>query len=455
MFDPHNLRYTHASERPDGTTHSSGKTSTHWYSKRSIGTLLIAGSAALSLALLGCASASGSDSASANGDGYSNAGHHGHHGGWNHEDEDNNGADDASGGGASENSDEGSDGEVENIGDGSDGDDSDGGGTAEPTAPTEPNKPTAPIDAADPTVPIEPTIPVEPATPTDPIEPATPIEPTVPTEPAAPTVPTVPVAPTVPTVPVAATDPVVSGYPVHTNIIATTFWVGEIFDPNLPDGSQVCSTYDSQWAAHWSGVATDTVPDDADGCAGSPTGGCDGIATFNGDTISGCETEGRTAANDFFPSSATPAENPFYLDLPYDDLNDSTAFDERCEVIPWAAGEANAALCDDGEHSFMKNRWVAITGPNGATCYGQIEDAGPSHDDLYHDKEYVFGSSDAQPVQGQFNNAGMDVSPALNGCLGFSDLDGDGDTVSWQFVDDAQVPDGPWSRIITNSGVNN
>jgi hypothetical protein len=38
-------------------------------------------------------------------------------------------------------------------------------------------------------------------------------------------------------------------------IIATTFWEGEIFDPTVPDGSQVCSTYDSQWDYHWSGVA--------------------------------------------------------------------------------------------------------------------------------------------------------------------------------------------------------
>jgi hypothetical protein len=67
----------------------------------------------------------------------------------------------------------------------------------------------------------------------------------------------------------------------------------------------------------------------------------------------------------------------------------------------------------------MKNRWVAITGPNGSTCYGQVEDAGPSH--------------------GQ--------------CLGFDDLDGDHDKISWHFVDEAGVPDGPFRRIVTTSGV--
>ena len=27
-------------------------------------------------------------------------------------------------------------------------------------------------------------------------------------------------------------------YPWHNNIVATTFWVGEIMDPSAPDGSQ-------------------------------------------------------------------------------------------------------------------------------------------------------------------------------------------------------------------------
>jgi hypothetical protein len=101
----------------------------------------------------------------------------------------------------------------------------------------------------------------------------------------------------------------------------------------------------------------------------------------------------------------------------------------------------------------MKNRWVKLIGPHGSACYGQIEDAGPSHDSLYHDSAYVFGTDNRQPVQGQFNNAGADVSPALNGCLGFSELNGENDQINWQFVDDVAVPAGPWRRIITTSGV--
>jgi hypothetical protein len=248
--------------------------------------------------------------------------------------------------------------------------------------------------------------------------------------------------------------------PLHTNIVATTFWVGEIFNASLSDGSQVCSTYDSKWALHHTGKqlggSTDT------GCGGSPVGGCDGPST--GSTLSSftCTTEKRTAANGYFPTSQpTPLENPFYLDLPFDDINDSVAFKQRCQTIPWAAA-ANAASgtnhCADSNYSYMKNHWVQLTGPNGKTCYGQVEDAGPSSGSLYHDAAYVFGSNDARPANKKFSGdssqgAGTDVSPALNGCLGFADLDGDNDRVSWRFVDRAAVPAGPWLTVETTSQV--
>lgn len=240
-------------------------------------------------------------------------------------------------------------------------------------------------------------------------------------------------------------------YPEHTNIVATTFWVGELFNASLADGSQVCSTYDSNWAYRWSGINKGKVPDTAEGCAGSIIGGCDGVTS--GDK---CLTEARTAVNDYFPTKApTPKENPFYLDLPYDDLNDPIAFKERCTVIPWANDPGYSGNCTNGNFSYMKNRWVKMTGPNGNVCYGQIQDAGPSHGSLYHDKNYVFGTNNAQPVQGQFNNAGADVSPALNGCLGFKELDGSNDKISWSFVDAVDVPNGPWKKIVTTSGVSN
>ncbi|WP_051388636.1 hypothetical protein [Arthrobacter sp. 35W] len=212
-------------------------------------------------------------------------------------------------------------------------------------------------------------------------------------------------------------------YPWHTGIVATTFWVGEIFDPNAADGSQVYSTYDSDWEGSY--------------------GGCDGVMAPD------CQTEARTAANGFKPTAMTPKENPFYLDLPYDDVNDAKAFAERASVIPWAGDTGFAGQEKSRTFSYMKNRWVKVK-MGDSVCYGQIEDAGPGQ---YHDKAYVFGSDDARPVNKNFNSAGMDVSPAMNGCLGFSELDGESDKVDWQFVDFADVPDGPWKDLVTTSGV--
>ncbi len=100
----------------------------------------------------------------------------------------------------------------------------------------------------------------------------------------------------------------------------------------------------------------------------------------------------------------------------------------------------------------MKNQWVRIKGPNGAICYGQIEDAGPGE---YHDATYVFGARDTRPANRRYGGAGMDVSPALNGCLGMHDLNGDTDHLSWQFTSATDVPSGPWTKIVTRSGVVN
>ena len=218
-------------------------------------------------------------------------------------------------------------------------------------------------------------------------------------------------------------------YPVHTAIVSTTFWVGEIFDPSAPDGSQMTSTYDSSWYLHY--------------------GGCDGVNDGTG--VMRCQTERRTAANGFFPRHMVPKQNPFYLDLPFDDLNDSTAFRERTSVIPWANDPGFAGHARDTRFSYMKNRWVQIS-RRGRTCYGQIEDAGPGK---YHDAKYVFGAHNARPANRRYGGAGMDVSPALNGCLAFTELNGESDRVSWRFVDAVDVPPGPWKKLITKQPVVN
>ncbi|HZQ34998.1 MAG TPA: hypothetical protein VFD32_03630, partial [Dehalococcoidia bacterium] len=217
-----------------------------------------------------------------------------------------------------------------------------------------------------------------------------------------------------------AAPPTGGTYPWHTNIVATVFWVGEVFDPSAADGSQVVSAYDDAWQQHY--------------------GGCDG-AVVGGQ----CQTTPTDAANGYFPAQMTPRENPFYLDLPYADFDGDRPRTNRTQVVPWARGQP-----DPGPGvSLMKNRWVKLV-RNGRTCYGQIEDAGPGQ---YDDVAYVFGADDARPRNRRFNGAGMDVSPALRDCLGFQGLDTDENRVDWQFVEAADVPTGPWSRVITTSQV--
>jgi hypothetical protein len=126
-----------------------------------------------------------------------------------------------------------------------------------------------------------------------------------------------------------AVAPAASKYPLHTNVVSTTFWVGEIFNASLADGSQVCSTYNGQWAFQHTGVNAGTTPASASGCPGSIYGGCDGVSSGSGSSFS-CATEARDASNGYFPKNQkAPLENPFYLDLPYDDLNNSVAFQQR------------------------------------------------------------------------------------------------------------------------------
>ena len=171
---------------------------------------------------------------------------------------------------------------------------------------------------------------------------------------------------------------------------------------------------------------------------------CDGV-TGGGD----CQTERRTSGNGYFPTAMSPKENPFYLDLPFDDINNRNAFGMRASVVPWANDAAYRGNLSNQNFSVMKNRWVMLR-KAGRVCYGQIQDAGPG---VYDDAGYVFGSNDQRPANSRYNGAGMDVSPALNGCLGFADLNGDGDRVDWKFVEASDVPAGPWRRIVTTSGV--
>lgn len=254
-----------------------------------------------------------------------------------------------------------------------------------------------------------------------------------------------------------APSPSGRNYTLHTSILATTFWVGEQFQATA-DGSQVCSAYNSQW--QYSFFHLKTGVNNAAGCNGSFTGGCDARVNNANSTCDDTNSVAslRTPANGYFPAGL-PAiyENPFYLDLPYDDYNASTSsettgYSSRCSTIPWANDAGYYGHCTDRNFSYMKNRFVKTTA-NGQTCYGQIEDAGPADsgngNGNYADSNYVFGSKNARPFNQSYNSAGMDISPALGACLGGSfnnDL-----ILNWQFIDTVDVPSGAWKTIVTTS----
>lgn len=189
-----------------------------------------------------------------------------------------------------------------------------------------------------------------------------------------------------------------SGYPLHRGIITTVFWVGEGADAATNDS---IANYSSVWLEDWVG---------AYGGIDAPAPRCN-----------------------LLPCGFTPKENAFYFALPYNDFADNGRKPAaELRRIPWYTGS------EPPEQSVVKNRWIAIT-YRGKTAYAQWEDAGPFGED---DVAYVFGG--ARPAEPR---AGLDVSPAVADYVG---IDGRGET-DWQFVDEANVPNGPWKTTITRS----
>jgi hypothetical protein len=196
-------------------------------------------------------------------------------------------------------------------------------------------------------------------------------------------------------------------YPVHQNVTATVFWVDEPVGGGSSEDNAV-SAWDDEWQKHY--------------------GGFDDPQNRNG----------------FLPAVFTPLENPFYLDLPYNDYTDNgVRKTNAAQVVYWAKSKTWGK-----SESMMKNQWVKLTS-NGVTCYGQIEDAGPYQ---YDDYKYVFGTS--TPKSKLANSAGLDVSPALRDCLKFNGWNNDENKVDWQFVEAKDVPSGPWKIIVTSSQIN-
>src|SRR5262249_23208106 len=142
--------------------------------------------------------------------------------------------------------------------------------------------------------------------------------------------------------------------------------------------SQVVSAYDDAWMTHY----------------GGPEGGSSAIPSqfpprrtaplylpraFNPQTKS-------------FGAEFQPYENPFFADVPYDDINDPTAPQNRRTQVPWANQPPYNTM--PAGQSMLKNRWVEIRLTGGSvSCYAQIEDAGPY---VYYDPDYVFGTARPQ-----------------------------------------------------------
>lgn len=192
-------------------------------------------------------------------------------------------------------------------------------------------------------------------------------------------------------------------YPVHTGISTTFFWIGEEASDDNKDISNSPSAWDDHWKKHFGG------------------------------------TDDPKKRDGYFPSKFTPKENPFYVALPYNDFDKKGKWKADAQkIIPWAS---EASVSDD--ESYCKNRWVKIM-KGGKTVYAQWEDVGPFGED---DSAYVFGTS--APKSKTNKHAGLDVSPAVRDFLGLKDVD----TTDWVFVDEKDVPDGPWKRVVTDSNV--
>lgn len=194
-----------------------------------------------------------------------------------------------------------------------------------------------------------------------------------------------------------------SQYPLHQNISCTFFWAGEEAGDDNKNISNLPSAWDEDWVKHFGGV------------------------------------DKPNRRNGFMPAKFTPKENPFYFALPYNDFDKKG---NRKPEIFSLADWAKEKKLGTGE-SYCKNQWIKII-KGSKVAYAQWEDVGPFKED---DTSYVFGS--ASPKSKTNKNAGLDVSPAVKDYLALADID----KVSWQFVDESLVPDGPWKKIVTKSQI--
>jgi hypothetical protein len=190
-------------------------------------------------------------------------------------------------------------------------------------------------------------------------------------------------------------------YPWKRGIVTTTFWVGEAAGQNNPVAN-VASSWDQNWASNYGGLDT---PD-------------------------------RKQRANFLPVAFVPQQNPFYIALPYNDINSKGHKPEAAAAIPWF----EEAFTKPGR-TVLKGRWLAVH-HKGRVAYAQWEDCGPFRTDH---AAYVFGEERPKPNLNK--GAGLDVSPAVRDYLGMQDTD----VTDWRFVDFEEVPTGPWATHGANN----
>lgn len=190
-------------------------------------------------------------------------------------------------------------------------------------------------------------------------------------------------------------------YPWRKRIMTTTFWIGEDAAKNNPVPNDK-SSWDTKWEENFGGY----------------------------------DTPNRSQRIGFRPVGFIPRQNPFYIALPYNDINKYGTKKEARNVIPWF--ERDFQKCG---RSVIKGRWIAIH-YKGQVCFAQWEDVGPFRTDHH---QYVFGND--RPSPNRNKAAGLDVSPAVRDYLG---LKGN-DFTDWKFVEIYEVPKGPWTKYGENN----
>lgn len=202
----------------------------------------------------------------------------------------------------------------------------------------------------------------------------------------------------------------VDKYPKHT-VVASVFWIGEGASSANANISNTATEWDPYAIKHFGGIDN---------------------------------PKHRRPDGSGLPAGFRPLQNPYYVALPASEFGDNGLVRGARQHAPWYHGETSENI------SVFKGHWLKITNPaTHDTVFAQWLDTGPSDDpNAVYDYDYVFGPSSARPKNTFGLGAGIDLSPTAAHGLGVAGSLADGSaTVSWQFVDQTAVPQGPWTQF--------